>query len=172
VALKLQNEFVVRAPLEETWTMLLDLDRVSRCLPGASLEAEAGGGVHRGTMTVKLGPVTTEYRGTARLEQVDDEAHRAAIRVQGQATRGQGAASATINGRLVPEAGATRVILDSEVIVSGRPAQLGRGIMENVAAKLMSEFARRLEQEIAGKPGQPAGAEQTPASADAVREPS
>lgn len=159
--LRLENEFVVNAPLETTWPVLLDLSRVSRCLPGATLEPDGGDGGYRGTMKVKLGPVTTEYAGTARLEQVDAAAHRATVRVEGKETRGQGTASALIENRLEAADGATRVTVSTDVNVTGRPAQFGRGIMQGVAGKLLAEFARRLEQEIAagaadetGPPGQ------------------
>lgn len=152
MALKLQNEFVVSSPIEKTWTTLLDLGRVSRCLPGAVLEPNGGDGSYRGSMKVKLGPVTTEYRGVVRLEEVDEDAHAASFHVQGKETKGQGTASATIHNRLLPENGGTRVVVETELSVTGRPAQFGRGIMQDVAAKMLDEFARRLEQEILAEP--------------------
>jgi carbon monoxide dehydrogenase subunit G len=148
MAIRLENEFVVNAPIEATWPVLLDLSRVSRCLPGATLEPEGDGDGYRGTMKVKLGPVVTEYKGTARLEDADASARRATVRVEGKETRGQGTASALIQNRLEPADGATRVIVETDVNVTGRPAQFGRGIMQGVAGKLLAEFAVRLEREI------------------------
>jgi carbon monoxide dehydrogenase subunit G len=167
MALKLQNEFVVNAPLESTWATLLDIRRVSRCLPGAALEPDEGDGSYRGSMKIKLGPVTTEYRGVARLEDVDEDAHAASFHIQGKETKGHGTARATIHNRLVPENGATKVIVDTEVAVTGRPAQFGRGIMQDVAAKLLDEFAGKLEEEILRAPAEPAGpgAREAPAEA-------
>ena len=150
MAIRLENEFVVNAPLDETWPALLDLKRVSRCLPGATLEPAEGEEGYRGTMKVKLGPVTTEYEGTAKLEDVDEAGRRASVRVEGKERRGQGTASALIRNRLETADGATRVVVESEVNVTGKPAQFGRGIMQGVAAKLLDEFATCLEAEISG----------------------
>ncbi len=143
----------MQAPVEATWPVLLDLSRVSRCLPGATLEAD-GEGDYRGGMKVKLGPVQTEYTGTAKLEATDESAHTATVRVQGKETRGQGTASAVIQNRLEAVEGATRVVVETEINVTGRPAQFGRGIMQGVATRILDEFARCLEQEIAQTAGQ------------------
>jgi carbon monoxide dehydrogenase subunit G len=167
MALKLQNEFVVNAPLETTWATLLDIRRVSKCLPGAALEPDEGDGSYRGSMKIKLGPVSIEYRGVARLDEVDEDAHEASFHVQGKETKGHGTASATIHNRLIPQNGSTKVIVDTDVAVTGRPAQFGRGIMQDVAAKLLGEFARRLEDEILAGPGEPAGAPEQAAAAEA-----
>ena len=171
MALKLQNEFVVNAPLENTWATLLDIRRVSRCLPGAALEPDEGDGSYRGSMKIKLGPVTTEYRGVARLEEVDEDAHAASFHIQGKETKGHGTARATIHNRLVPENGATKVIVDTEVAVTGRPAQFGRGIMQDVAAKLLAEFARKLEEEILSGAAEPAAAPDRTAPPEPPRPP-
>jgi uncharacterized protein len=149
--MKLRNEVVVAAPLEETWRTLLDVARVARALPGASIEADAVEGVYRGTMRVKLGPVTTEYTGAATLEDADEDERVATFRVQGREARGQGTATATITNRLVSEVeGATRVIVETELAITGRAAQFGRGILEDVSGRLLDEFASRLEAEVLG----------------------
>lgn len=95
-------------------------------------------------MRVKVGPVSMNYAGTARLEAVDESTHTAVFAVQGRETRGQGSASATIRNRLLPEGGATRVVVETELSVTGRPAQFGRGIMQDVAASMLNDFSRRL----------------------------
>jgi len=149
MALKLENEFVVVAPVEPTWRTLLDLERVAGCLPGATIQRTEEPGTYAGSMRVKLGPVSMSYRGTAKLESVDEAAHTAVIAVQGKETRGQGSASATIRNHLVDEGGATRVHVETELSVTGRPAQFGRGIMQDVAASMLADFARRLSELLA-----------------------
>jgi carbon monoxide dehydrogenase subunit G len=157
VALKLENEFVVDAPLDRTWQTLLDLERVGGCLPGATIEP-AGDGSYKGAMKVKLGPVSMNYAGTARLESVDEAAHTAVFAVQGKETRGQGSASATIRNRVVPEGASTRVFVETELSVTGRPAQFGRGIMQDVAASMLGDFSRRLSALMAESAPAPAEA--------------
>jgi uncharacterized protein len=149
--MKLRNEVVVAASLDETWRTLLDVPRVARALPGASIEADGAEGVYRGTMRVKLGPVTTEYAGAATLEDADEDERVATFRVQGREAHGQGTATATITNRLVSEKeGATRVIVETELAITGRAAQFGRGILEDVSGRLLEQFASRLEAEVLG----------------------
>ncbi|MEP6813089.1 MAG: SRPBCC family protein [Actinomycetota bacterium] len=151
--MKLRNEFVVAAPLDRTWETLLDVPRVGSALPGAAIEP-GGNGTYRGTMKVKVGPVTAEYAGTATLQDVDEDAHVATFHVQGSG--GQGTAAATIVNRVELAEGGTRVIVETDLRVTGRAAGFGRGLMEDVSARLLAEFARRLEREIlepaAGRP--------------------
>lgn len=149
--MKLRNEVVVAAPLEETWRTLLDVARVARALPGASIEADGVEGVYRGTMRVKLGPVTAEYTGAATLEDADEDERVATFRVQGREARGHGTATATITNRLVAEeAGGTRVIVETELDITGKAAQFGRGILEDVSSRLLDQFASRLQAEVLG----------------------
>ena len=152
MALKLENEFVVAAPIEPTWKTLLDLERVAGCLPGATIEPAGEPGTYNGSMRVKLGPVSMSYKGTARLELVDETTHTAVFAVHGKETRGQGSASATIRNHLVAEDGATRVLVETELSVTGRPAQFGRGIMQDVAASMLGDFAKRLSELMASEP--------------------
>lgn len=163
--MKLRNEVVVDAPLERAWSVVLDVPRVAGALPGATVEPAGEAGLYRGTMRVKLGPVTTEYEGVARLQDVDEDEHVARFHLQGRERRGQGTAAATITNRLIAENGATRLVVETEMNVTGRAAQFGRGIMESVASGLLQEFARRLEQEATGEPGAVAAA---PPAAEAL----
>jgi carbon monoxide dehydrogenase subunit G len=148
--MKLRDELRVDVPLPEVWPMLLDVPRVARALPGASMSAEPVQGEFRGQMKVKLGPVTVDYSGVARLQDVDDDAHTASFRVQGSEARGQGTAEATITIHAHADGDATRVQVDTELDVTGRQAQLGRGIMEEVASGVLREFAARLERALTG----------------------
>jgi carbon monoxide dehydrogenase subunit G len=126
--------------------------RVARALPGATIADEVEAGAWRGTMKVKLGPVTTDYAGTARIQDVDEDDRVASYRVEGRETRGQGTAAATITTRLAPaEGGGTHVVVETDMQVTGRQAQLGRNLMEDVAGAILGEFAGRLERELRGE---------------------
>jgi len=156
VALKLENEFVVAAPIESTWRTLLDLERVAGCLPGARIEPAEEPGSYNGAMRVKLGPMTMEYKGTARLESVDESAHTAVFAVQGKETRGQGSARATIRNQLVDSGGSTQVLVETELSITGRPAQFGRGIMQDVATSMLGDFAKCLSELMTANEPKPA----------------
>jgi uncharacterized protein len=144
--MKLRNEFVVAAPLEQTWQTLLDVPRVASALPGATIEPGGDAGAYRGRLTVKVGPVTAHYEGTARVDEVDEDAHVATFYVQGAG--GQGSAAATITNRLEAADDGTRVVVETDLRVTGRAASFGRGLMEEVSARMLAEFARRLQAEI------------------------
>jgi uncharacterized protein len=146
--MKLENEFTVQAPVEEVWPALLDIARVAECLPGATIEPGQEDGRFRGRMRIKLGPVTTVYEGAARLQDVDDDTHTASIAVTAKEAKGQGTASALITNRLEAVNGRTRVIVGTDLAITGRQAQFGRGIMQDVAARMMSDFAQRFETQI------------------------
>ena len=156
--MKLENSFLVAAPLDQTWRTLLDIERVASCLPGARIEPGGEDGVYRGAMKVKLGPMTVDYRGTARLQDVDEDTHTASIAVQAREAKGQGTAAAIIENRLEPQNGSTKVVAVTDLKITGRQAQFGRGIMEDVANTMMGEFAKRLGAEInsADAPAEPA----------------
>ena len=149
--MKLRNEFEVGVPLERTWNTLVDVARVARALPGATIEPDAEGGAWRGGMKVKLGPVTTEYMGTARVQDADEDGRVVSFRVEGREVRGQGSAAATITARLGHADGGTRVAVETDMQVTGRQAQLGRSLMEDVAGAILGEFAGRLEKELTGE---------------------
>jgi uncharacterized protein len=150
--MKLHNELRLEVPVAQAWSALLDVPRVARALPGAAVESDAGPDGFRGRMRVKIGPASAEYTGLARLEDVDDDEHRASYRVHGREIHGQGEAEAVIRVAAVPDGAATRVRVDTELAVSGRQAQLGRGLMEDVAAGVLGEFAARLQDALSGAP--------------------
>jgi uncharacterized protein len=146
---KLSNEFTVAAPVDRTWALLLDVPRVAAALPGATIEPDnTSGGAWRGQMKVRLGPVTTEYAGTVQLLDTDEDERVVSFRAQASETRGQGTASATITSRVAQEPGGTRVVVETDLAVTGRQAQLGRGLMQEVAAALLDRFAQQLEREL------------------------
>jgi selenocysteine lyase/cysteine desulfurase/carbon monoxide dehydrogenase subunit G len=166
--MNLRNEFDVAVPVDRVWETLLDVERVGRFLPGAAVEAGEEEGTFNGSMKVKLGPMTVNYRGTAKLSDVDEERYSADIEVKAKEQKGQGTAAAVIHNMLVPEDGRTRVIVETDLQITGRQAQFGRGIMEDVANTMMGEFAKRLEAEIksGGPSAEPAAAPQPAAEPD------
>jgi carbon monoxide dehydrogenase subunit G len=145
--MKLENEFTVPAPVERAWDVLLDLERVAPCLPGASIDGHEGDD-YSGTMTIKIGPITARYKGTVRIEESDQQAHRAVMRAQASDQKGQGTAAATITSTMerVPEG--TRVRVETDMRVTGPAAQFGRGVMQDVSKKMMGRFAECLAAEI------------------------
>ncbi len=174
--MKLENEFTVDVPVDEAWNVLLDLERVTPCLPGAAL-TEQSGDEYRGTMKVRLGPVSQEYQGAVRFEETDEEARRAVLKADGKDARGQGTASATITSTLHEENGgeSTRVRVETDMQLTGRAAQFGRGVQQDVAEKLLGQFAECLEREIMGgeaeeEPEQPATSEAEPSADGAAEE--
>ncbi|HKH12788.1 MAG TPA: SRPBCC family protein [Rubrobacter sp.] len=147
--MKLNNEFTVDVPVEDVWNVLLDLERITPCLPGASLTEETGDREYDGAMKVKLGPVTQQYKGTVKIQEADESAHRAVLRADGKDARGQGTASATIVSTLHDEgSGSTRVNVETDMQITGRAAQFGQGIQQQVSEKLLGRFADCLEAEI------------------------
>jgi len=150
--MKLENEFTVPAPLEQAWAVLLDVERVAPCLPGASVEPAGEEGEYAGTMTIKIGPITSRYKGTVKIERADEEARVAVMRAQAKDARGQGTASATITSSMEPVADGTRVRVETDMRVTGPAAQFGRGVMQDVSAKLMRQFADCLAREMSAAP--------------------
>jgi uncharacterized protein len=143
---KLTNEFTVAAPIERTWETLLDVERVASCLPGASIEPVGEDGMYRGSMQVKVGPVSVSYSGTVRLADVDADQHVASFAARANETKGTGTATAVIRNRLEPAGDGTRVVVETDLDVTGRAAQFGRGLMQDVAGRMLGDFAGRLER--------------------------
>lgn len=150
--MKLENDFVVAAPLERTWQTLLDVERVAGCLPGATIEPVGQDGLYRGAIRIKAGPVTMAYNGTVRLADVDADAHVASFDARAKESKGTGTAAATIRNRLEPAGDGTRVFVETDLNVTGRPAQFGRGLMEDIAGRMLGDFAGRLERLVLDAP--------------------
>jgi carbon monoxide dehydrogenase subunit G len=149
--MKLENEFTVNVPVEDAWNVLLDLERVTPCLPGAALTEQSDDDEYKGEMKIRLGPVTQEYNGTVRIEEADESEHQAVLKADGKDARGQGAATATITSTLHDEGdGSTKVRVETDMQITGRAAQFGRGVQQDVAERLLSRFAECLENEIVG----------------------
>lgn len=163
--MKINNEFTVSAPIDEAWKTMLDLQKIAPCLPGAAIQEEKGDGEYNGTMKVKIGPITASYKGTVKFEEADDANHRAVLQATGRDARGQGTASATIVSTLQEEGDKTKVNVETDMKLTGRAAQFGRGIAQDVATKMLEQFADCLEKEISGGGAAPeAAAPAEPAS--------
>src|SRR5215217_1553893 len=159
--MKINNGFTVSAPIQQAWETMLNLERIAPCLPGAAIQEEKGDGEYDGTMKVKIGPITANYKGTVKFEEVDEENHRAVLQATGRDARGQGTASATITSTLQEEGDSTKVSVETDMKLTGRAAQFGRGIAQDVATKMLGQFASCLEEEITGSPDEGAAKEPT-----------
>ena len=145
--MNIQDEFRVDVPAEEAWRVLTDVERIAPCMPGAQLQ-EIEGDEFRGIVKVKVGPITAQYKGVARFTEKDEANHRAVIRAEGRDTRGQGNASATVTAVLVPDDTGTRVTIDSDVTITGKVSQFGRGVIGDVSGKLLAQFVDNLERDV------------------------
>ncbi|MGA2303437.1 MAG: SRPBCC family protein [Acidimicrobiales bacterium] len=145
--MELKNEFHVSVPIDVAWAVLTDLERVAPCMPGAELQ-EVEGDEYRGIVKVKVGPITAQYKGIARFAEKDDDQHRAVLLAEGRDTRGQGNASATVTALAIPDNDGTTVSIVTELTITGKVAQFGRSVMADVSAKMLGEFADRLEADV------------------------
>ena len=152
MSMELDNSFTVPVPPDQAWDVLLDVERIAPCMPGAAVE-EVDGDVVTGRIKVKVGAMSLTYRGTARFTERDAEAQRVVVEASGKEIRGAGTASATIQASLEPEPSAdgTRVTIHTTMNVTGRPAQFGRGVMEEVSGRLVGIFAENLAKQITGE---------------------
>ncbi|MFI9802801.1 SRPBCC family protein [Streptomyces sp. NPDC052301] len=165
--MELQHEFTVPVPVDDAWHALLDIERVAPCLPGAAVEDYDGRTV-TGSVKVKVGPVTVTYRGTAVFEEQDESAHRMVLVASGRETRGQGTARATVTAALSERDGGTAVSVRTDLTVTGRPAQFGRGVLAEVGDRLVGQFADCLAERLTERA--PAAGEE-PERADATEPP-
>jgi uncharacterized protein len=151
--MELTNEFVVGVPPAQAWAVLTDVERIAPCLPGAELQ-EVEGDEYRGVVKVKVGPITAQYKGKARFLEQDEAGGRAVLCAEGRDTRGQGNANATITATLTPDGDGTKVSVVTDLAISGRVAQFGRGVLADVSAKLLDQFVACLETNVLqGNPG-------------------
>jgi carbon monoxide dehydrogenase subunit G len=145
--MELVNDFTVNVPVDEAWGVLTDVERIAPCMPGAQLQ-EIEGDEYRGVVKIKVGPITAQYKGKATFVEKDDVAHKAVLEAAGRDTRGQGNASATITALLEPVGDGTHVTVTTDLTVTGKVAQFGRGVLADVSAKLLGQFVDNLEQTV------------------------
>ncbi|HEY8525239.1 MAG TPA: SRPBCC family protein [Acidimicrobiales bacterium] len=168
--MELTNDFKVDAPVATVWEALTDVERIAPCLPGAELQSVEGD-EYKGVVKVKVGPITAQYKGAARFAERDDANHRAVLEAEGRETRGQGNASATITAQLTPDGDSTTVQVVTDLKITGRVAQFGRGVLADVSAKLLDQFAGCLAEKLkgdgAGEAAAGAGEDEAGGGADA-----
>ena len=150
MAMEMDHSFTVPVPPDRAWDVLLDVEKIAPCMPGATVD-EFDGEVVTGRIKVKVGPVSLTYRGTAKFTERDPDARVILLEASGKETRGAGTASATVRATLEPESGGegTTASMHTTMNVTGRPAQFGRGVMVEVGGKLVEQFAQNLRQLIA-----------------------
>jgi carbon monoxide dehydrogenase subunit G len=161
--MELNNDFRVGVSVPEAWKVLTDVERIAPMLPGAQLQ-EVDGDEYRGVVKVKVGPITAQYKGSATFVERDESAGRVVIKASGRDTRGQGNASATITATMSPDGDGTKVSVVTDLTITGKVAQFGRGVLAEVSAKLIGQFVDTLQADLEESKSAPA-----PAS-DAVEE--
>jgi len=146
MAIELDNSFTVPVPPEQAWDVLLDVERIAPCMPGATVTSVSDDEI-AGQVKVKLGPLSLSYKGTAKFTEKDPASHTIAIEASGKETRGAGTAAATVHAALKPAdgEGQTLVSIHTSLNVTGRPAQFGRSLLPEVSGKLIGQFATNLE---------------------------
>jgi len=144
---ELNNEFRVAVPAAKTWEFLTDVERVAPCLPGATL-LSVDGDEFTGAVKVKVGPITVSYKGEAAFQEKDAAAQRMVLKANGKETRGNGNAAAVVTAQLKDEGDATSVVITTDLTISGKAAQFGRGVLADVASNLIGQFAKSLEADL------------------------
>lgn len=157
--MELTNEFRVPLAVDEAWEVLTNIERIAPCMPGATLEGAEGDDYH-GTVKVKVGPMTAQYKGTVRFVERDEAAHKAVLRAEGRETKGQGNASAAITATISADGDGSAVNVVTDLTISGKVAQFGRGVLADVSTRLMGQFVDCLEKDLAAsmEPSVPASA--------------
>jgi carbon monoxide dehydrogenase subunit G len=145
--MEITDSFRVSTPIDATWKVMLDIEGIAPCLPGAQLQ-EVEGDEYRGVVKVKVGPITAQYKGAARLTEVDESSHRIVIDASGRDTRGQGNAKATIVVTMEAEGAGTKVDVATDLSITGKVAQFGRGVLADVSSKLMGQFVENIERDV------------------------
>ena len=161
----LNHDFTVPVPVADAWRILTDVERIAPCLPGAELQ-DVEGDTYRGVVKVKVGPIQAQFKGQASFVERDDNAHKAVLKGEGRDTGGKGNASALITAQLTAESdSSTKVVVTTDLSITGKVAQFGRGAMADVSDKLLGQFVENLNQLIAS---QPASATETTSAPEAA----
>jgi carbon monoxide dehydrogenase subunit G len=168
--MKLEQSFTVAAPVEQVWDMLVDVERVAPCLPGAEITGQGPDGSYEGNFTVKLGPTTASYRGSLRMDSLDEASRTATMHAKGTDKRGQGGANATIVSTMRQEGEETVVDVVTDFTITGRLARFGRGgMIEDISKRMMRDFSQCLQASMASEPAPAAAAaSEAPAAAAPV----
>jgi uncharacterized protein len=158
--MEFQNSFAVKAPIDDVWKTLLDVERVAPCVPGAQVLERSGDDAYKVGIKVKVGPVSMQYKGDVEIVERDPDAHRAVMTAKARETRGQGTANARVEMSLAEDGGETRGTIATDMQLSGKAASMGRGMIQDVSTRLVDTFAENLAGMLAG----PAPAEAAPSA--------
>jgi carbon monoxide dehydrogenase subunit G len=165
----LNHQFTVAVPVEDAWRILTDVERIAPCLPGAQLQ-EIEGDTYRGVVKVKVGPIQAQFKGQASFIERDDAAHKVVLKGEGRDTTGKGNAAAVITAEMTAvDANNTSVTVNTDLSVTGKVAQFGRGAMADISDKLLAQFVVNLNALIAEQPATLAPASAEPAATSGVR---
>ncbi|MDP7066343.1 MAG: SRPBCC family protein, partial [Acidimicrobiales bacterium] len=145
--MELKNEFRVGVPIEQAWATLTDVEYIAPCMPGAQL-TEIDGEEFKGQVKVKVGPITAQYKGVAKFKEKNESEHRVVLDASGRDTRGAGNAAAEVTAEMTADGDGTRIVITTELKVTGKVAQFGRGVMADVSEKLIGQFVDSLEQKL------------------------
>jgi carbon monoxide dehydrogenase subunit G len=174
--MELTHSFTVPTSVDDAWALFMDLERVGGCFPGATV-TEATDDGFSGTVKVKLGPIALLYAGSGSFVERDDAAHRAVIEAKGKDKRGNGTAGATVTVQLSPDGDGAKADVVTDLAVTGKPAQFGRGVMQDVSDKLLQAFVACIETQLtagaaaSGAPAADAAAAAEPVAAPSVAQP-
>ena len=155
--MELKNEFRVGVPIERAWATLTDVEYIAPCMPGAQL-TEIDGEEFKGQVKVKVGPITAQYKGVAKFKEKNESDYRVVLDASGRDTRGAGNAAAEVTAEMTEDGDGTKIVITTELKVTGKVAQFGRGVMADVSEKLIGQFVESLEQKLLES--SPAGEEQ------------
>ena len=145
--MELKNEFRVGVPIEQAWRALTDVEYIAPCMPGAQL-TEIDGEEFKGQVKVKVGPITAQYKGAAKFKEKDESQYRLVLDATGRDTRGAGNAAAEVTAEMTSDGDGTKIVIVTDLKVTGKVAQFGRGVMADVSEKLISQFVESLEQKL------------------------
>ncbi|MFL3021328.1 MAG: hypothetical protein EVA19_03550 [Acidimicrobiales bacterium] len=145
--MELKNEFRVGVPIEQAWGTLTDVEYIAPCMPGAQL-TEIDGEEFKGLVKVKVGPITAQYKGVAKFKEKDESQYRLVLDASGRDTRGAGNAAAEVTAEMTADGDGTNIVITTDLKVTGKVAQFGRGVMADVSEKLIGQFVESLEQKL------------------------
>jgi carbon monoxide dehydrogenase subunit G len=163
--MRIDSEFTVKAPIDVVWAFLLDVERIAPCMPGAQLTEVVDDHTWKGKTSIKVGPVALSFAGTVEMKERDDSAHRAVLKAQGMEQRGKGAASASVVTYLQEVDSGTKVVMETDLTISGAVAQYGRGMIQDISQRLTQEFAQCLEANLTAEGVAAASAQPEPVAA-------
>ena len=159
--MEFDNEFEVPVPVDEAWTILMDIERIAPCVPGAELTEVVDENTYKGKISVKLGPVALTFNGQTQFEERDGAGHRAKLKAQGTDAKGRGGAHANVSFHMEPSDSGTKVIIHTDLQLSGAVAQYGRGVgmVKDLAQQIIAQFAANLENNVIAPQAAPVGAD-------------